>query len=184
LGLGSGGRDGIGAAVVDPPLAFCASFTRTQLWTSTINLLRERPLTGAGLDQFLYLYRSRYILPEAWQEPNLSHPHNLLLDYWTRLGLVGLPVLAALQFGFWRTGLWAWRWLRRASHMDRLVLAAVVGALGSMANFLGHGLVDNSYFVVDLAYVFCFTLGIVAHVGGMIYSSSIADTDHLADIAK
>jgi O-antigen ligase len=63
-----------------------SSFTRTQLWTSTINLLRERPLTGAGLDQFLYLYRSRYILPEAWQEPNLSHPHNLLLDYWTRLG--------------------------------------------------------------------------------------------------
>ena len=32
--------------------------------------------------------------------------------------------------------------------------------MGSMVNFLAHGLVDASYFVVDLAFVFFLTLGI------------------------
>lgn len=36
--------------------------------------------------------------------------------------------------------------------------------MGSMAYFLAHGLVDNSYFVVDLAYIFCFTLALVARL--------------------
>jgi O-antigen ligase len=137
-----------------------SSFVRTQLWTSSFYLLRERPLTGAGLDQFLYLYRSRYILPEAWAEPDLSHPHNLILDYWISLGLTGLPILAALQLSFWRSGLAAWRRWGGLGAEGALTAALVAGALGSMANFLVHGLVDNSYFVVDLAFVFCFTLAL------------------------
>ena len=68
-----------------------SSFVRTELWQSTINLIRERPLTGAGLDQFLYLYRSRYILPDAWREPDLSHPHNYFLDYWVAKGTGNQP---------------------------------------------------------------------------------------------
>lgn len=138
-----------------------SSFVRTQLWTSTLNLLRERPLTGAGLDQFLYLYRSRYILPEAYEEPNLSHPHNIVLDFWTRLGILGLPILAGLQFAFWRGGWRAWRALRGS---DRLLAALAAGAMGSMADVLAHGMVDNSFFVVDLAYVFCFTLALVGRL--------------------
>ena len=43
------------------------------------------PCGAIGLDQFLYLY-PRYMHPDAWREPNLSHPHNLLLDFWLRLG--------------------------------------------------------------------------------------------------
>jgi len=133
------------------------SFVRTQVWTSALNLLRERPLTGAGLDQFLYLYRSRYILPDAWAEPNLSHPHDVFLDFWIRLGILGLMLLISFQFFFWRT---AWRTYRRAK-ADPLLMALTVGAMGSMANFLAHGLVDNSYFVLDLSYIFCFTLALV-----------------------
>ncbi len=138
-----------------------SSLIRTQVWTSAINLLRERPLTGAGLDQFLYLYRSRYILPDAWREPDLSHPHNVILDYWISLGILGLVVLAALQVTFWRSALAAWR---RWRSTDALLAAVAVGAMGSMADFLAHGIVDNSYFVVDLAFVFCLTLALVARL--------------------
>jgi hypothetical protein len=42
-----------------------------------------------------------------------------------------------------------------------IVLALVVGAMGSMANTLAHGLVDNSVFVNDLSLVFVLLLGIV-----------------------
>lgn len=138
-----------------------SSLIRTQVWTSAINLLRERPLLGGGLDQFLYLYRSRYILPEAWREPDLSHPHNVVLDYWVSLGILGLAILAALQVAFWRSALAAWRRLRNA---DLLLTAVIVGAMGSMADFLAHGIVDNSYFVVDLAYVFCLTLALAVRL--------------------
>jgi hypothetical protein len=33
-----------------------------------------------------------------------------------------------------------------------------------MVNFLAHGLVDNSYFLVDLAFAFCLTLALVVHL--------------------
>ena len=44
----------------------------------------EESLEGAkmyyatDLRDFLYAYRGRYLLPEAWQEPSLSHPHNVV----------------------------------------------------------------------------------------------------------
>lgn len=50
----------------------------------------DHPLLGVGPDNFLYAYRSGYLLPSAWQEPNLNHPHTLLLDWWTRLGIPGV----------------------------------------------------------------------------------------------
>ncbi len=142
-------------------LSRSTSFARTQVWISAVNLLRERPILGAGLDQFLYLYRSRYILPDAWREPDLSHPHNFVLDYWISLGILGLVVLVALQVIFWRNALSAWRSWRAK---DALLTAVVVGAMGCMADFLTHGFVDNSYFVVDLAFVFCFTAALVTRL--------------------
>ena len=36
-----------------------------------------------------------YILPAAWRDPSLNHPHNVVLDWWTRLGLPGLALAAA-----------------------------------------------------------------------------------------
>ncbi|HFQ93914.1 MAG TPA: hypothetical protein ENK32_07890, partial [Anaerolineae bacterium] len=63
---------------------------RLKLWQASLNMIKEHPLFGVGLDNFLYAYRGRYIFAEAWRDPNLSHPHNILLDFGTRLGLLGL----------------------------------------------------------------------------------------------
>lgn len=141
-------------------LSRASSLMRTQLWRASLSLIAEHPVTGAGLDQFLYLYRSRYILPQAWEEPDLSHPHNILLDFWIRLGLGGVALLIGLQIAFWRRGWRAWQALRGR---DPLLTVCVVGALGAMANILAHGLVDNSYFVIDLAYIFCFVVAVVSN---------------------
>ncbi len=66
------------------------SFLRLKLWRGALNMAMDHPLLGVGPDNFLYAYRSRYVLPSGWQELNLSHPHNILLDMWTRLGLLGV----------------------------------------------------------------------------------------------
>ena len=38
--------------------------------------------------------------------------------------------------------------------------------MASMVDFLAHGLVDNSYFLVDLAFAFCLTLALVVELVG------------------
>jgi len=125
------------------------TYARLKLWQSAWEMLRDHPLTGLGLDNFLYQYRTRYILPGAWAEPDLSHPHNIVLDFGTRLGLGGIVWLVWAQAYFW------WRALRgyfRTSQpqVQRLLLAA----MASMIPFLVHGMVDNAFFLVDLAYTF------------------------------
>ena len=126
-------------------------FFRIKLWQSSWAMLQDHGLIGIGLDNFLYQYRTRYILPEAWQEPDLNHPHNIILDFGTRLGLGGIVVLLGLQFAFWSN---SWRLFKQ--HADALTL----GFMGSMVVFLGHGLVDLSYFLVDLAFAFFLIIGI------------------------
>lgn len=117
-------------------------FVRLQLWRSAWQMALDHPLFGVGPDNFLYAYRSDYLLPAAWQEPNLNHPHNWLLDWWTRLGLPGL-VLASLWFGtlFFRQ----WRSVRAG---QQAVLQ--LGLLAAGVAALAHGLIDASYALPDL----------------------------------
>jgi O-antigen ligase len=141
------------------------SFFRVALWKSALQMIRDHPLFGVGPDNFLYAYRGRYLLPEAWQESSLSHPHNVILDFAARLGLIGLGVFVWMQIAFWSTAL---RALRRAkAALDTGQWALLIGFMASMINFLAHGLVDASYFVVDLAFVFMLTLALIQSVNSV-----------------
>jgi O-antigen ligase len=132
-------------------------FFRVAVWTSALHMIRDHPLFGVGLDNFLYEY-SKYILPEAWREPNLSHPHNVLLDFWVRLGILGVAILVWIEVEFFRR---AWRLFRENEDLTR---ALAVGLMASMVDFLAHGMIDAAYFVVDLAFVFMLTVGLVARL--------------------
>ncbi|MDW8068125.1 MAG: O-antigen ligase family protein [Anaerolineae bacterium] len=131
------------------------TFFRIKLWQGTVAMIRDHFWLGVGPDNFLYHYRSRYILPSAWQEPDLSHPHNFLLDFWARLGVLGVVVGIGLQVAFWRSALS----LRRHPDPDMRALAA--GLMGGVADMLAHGLVDHSFFLIDLAYAFFLALALV-----------------------
>jgi O-antigen ligase len=146
---------------------------RLNLWRSTVQMLEDQPLTGVGMDQFLYAYRSRYILPEAWRDPDLSHPHNILLDYWVRLGIAGVVIGIALQWLFWRQAVAVYR---RVRHTDPLKFALVLGAMGAMADFIAHGLVDKAHFSINLSYVFVLLLALVVQLGQP--EASSPDVDH------
>ena len=141
------------ASLFDPHRG--TTFFRLQLWRAAWDMFRDHPWLGVGPDNFLYLYRSRYIRPAAWQEPDLSHPHDILLDFGCRLGIAGLVAGAWMEAAFWRLALP----LRRLPEPNRRALA--LGLMSSMAGFLAHGLVDASYFVIDLAFAFALTLGLV-----------------------
>ena len=134
-------------------------------------MIRDHPLIGVGPDNFLYAYRDRYLRPEAWAESSLSHPHNFALDFAARLGLIGLGTFIWMQIAFWRTSLLVLRkakslgienWTRSPRSVSEVGL--IIGLMASMIDFLAHGLVDASYFVVDLAFVFMLTLALVQQI--------------------
>ena len=125
---------------------------RLDLWLSSLEMLRDHPLLGIGLDNFAYLYQQVYLREGAAAEPNLSHPHNWALNFWLSLGVLGLFAFCWLLVRFWRE---ARRSLRTPGRRW-----LVAGALGAMADLLVHGTIDNSYFLVDLAFVFWLCLAI------------------------
>jgi len=134
-------------------------FFRLKLWQSAWNMLWDHPWLGVGPDNFLYAYRTRYVLPSAWQELNLSHPHNLLLDLGTRLGVVGALVgvwaLAAVIRRAWR--------LFRAG--DGATWPLALGLLAGLLATVVHGLLDNSLFLIDLMALFALAAAVVGRMG-------------------
>jgi len=124
---------------------------RLDLWQSSIEMLRDHPLLGVGLDNFVYVYQQSYLREGAAAEPSLSHPHNWILNFWLSLGLLGLVAFVWLLVRFWREA--------RPRHRRWMV----AGALGAMADMLVHGFIDNSYFLVDLAFVFWLCLAVAGH---------------------
>jgi O-antigen ligase len=125
-------------------------------------MLRDHPLVGIGLDQFVYYYSSHFSAHPYWIttfngrpttvgfEPDLAHPHNLVLDLWLSMGLLGLVAFATLAADALQRGARLWR-ARRA---DAWRAAVGLGLCGSLAAGLIHGLVDSAYFAPDLALLF------------------------------
>lgn len=134
-------------------------FFRVNLWLSAWRMFLDHPWLGVGPDNFLYAYRGFYILPQAWQEPNLSHPHNLVLDFLSRLGLPGFAAGAWLCAAFWKAVRSPALLPARSAATDFQALKIGLAAL--VANMLAHGLVDHSFFLVDLAFAFMLALALV-----------------------
>lgn len=141
---------------------------RLNLWQASLNMFMDHPFFGVGLDNFLYEYRGRYILDAAWQEPNLNHPHNIFFDFATRLGLFGL-LAGGWMIGEVVRGLTTEVVTTNGGTTEVVddftivttnnMLPVAVGFSGALAAMVAHGLVDHSFFLVDLAFVFYLILG-------------------------
>jgi O-antigen ligase len=124
-----------------------STLLRLGLWRSSLAMLRDHPVFGVGLDQFLPQYEF-YIEPGNDYERFTAHPHNIVLDFWLRLGIIGLLVAGWTLARFMRFALAI---VRTADPVRR---APALGLIAGLTDFAVHGLLDNSYFVMDLAFVF------------------------------
>jgi O-antigen ligase len=123
------------------------TFLRLALWQAAWDMVRDHPWLGVGPDNFLYYYGD-YIRPGAEVDRWLSHPHNVILDFWLRLGVGGLAVAGAMAVGLAQGA-------RRALGCDAaggkdayaVTLGLVAGAIASLA----HGLTDNAFFLPELS---------------------------------
>jgi O-antigen ligase len=130
-------------------------------------MVRDYPILGIGPDNFQHYYAPTrtqdrwqtecppgvgYVGTNAGGEPCLSHPHDEILDFWLSTGVAGLMAFLWLELVFWKQAVPGLK-LR-----DPLVL----GASAAMIAALVHGLVDNSYFLPDLAVLFWILCALVS----------------------
>lgn len=107
---------------------------RTVMWSETLNMLKDRPIFGAGLGAYPMVIAPYHAAD--WMEI-FQYPHNILLNLWSETGLLGV-----LAFGYIIV-----RWIRMARGKRRVVIPMLVV-------LLVHGLVDVPYFKNDLAIAF------------------------------
>ncbi|WP_069802993.1 O-antigen ligase family protein [Thermogemmatispora onikobensis] len=152
---------------------------RLYLWESALHMIKDSPVTGYGLDNWLCHYSLNNVchstnLYHYWittdpqthrptglrYEPDLSHPHNIFLQIWVSVGTVGLlAFLAVLVFFFWLLFRILARLYRQAEADPWLVWGALsIG--GAMVAALVQGMVDSSVLEQDLA--FCFWILVLA----------------------
>lgn len=115
---------------------------RISMWAETIEMLMTKPLLGAGLAGYQDAVRPYHIL--QWVEVYL-YPHNIILNFWTETGLLGLLGFIILVFSFF---------ILPAKTPMAKALAA------SMLIILIHGLVDVPYFKNDLSAFFWLLIGL------------------------
>jgi O-antigen ligase len=132
-----------GARMLDSFSGGSASL-RIDIWTASLAMIRDKPLWGYGPDGFLYAYTPRYVAPTAWAERFTSHAHNLFLDFWVRLGIIGAAI-AALAIGACIYGVVAF--VRDRHSRATLGTVAIFGGIAAIM----HGMVDSAYFTHDLA---------------------------------
>jgi O-antigen ligase len=138
------------------------SSVRWLLWQEAAGYLARHPL-GIGLDQFLYYHQPEsgrsLMAPALLGTPveHVSHPHNFVLDILLRAGPIGFVAMAWLLVRFYRLAADSLRMPGRSP--------LVVGAVAAMTAGLAHGLVDQFYFVPDLAFSFWLLLALVEQAG-------------------
>lgn len=120
-------------------------FVRLTMWRETWEMLKDNFIFGAGLagyqTKILPYHESR-----DWMEVFL-YPHNIILNFWSELGLLGLAAFVWLIEKFGRI-------CYKIILAERQSRTYTIAALAAMAAILLHGLVDVPYFKNDLSILF------------------------------
>jgi O-antigen ligase len=109
---------------------------RLSLWEVAAERIGERPWTGYGFGKSILQEQISRALGDA----SLTHAHNLFVNQWLQLGVVGLAAFIALLAAL------AWRFLRflRAPD-DALALIGLIG-LTMLVGFIVKNLTDDFLF--------------------------------------
>lgn len=121
-----------------------SSTNRLMLWQMANNYLLASPahfIFGSGILGFAQIEDQ---LRDPLKLEPLLYPHNIILNFWLEIGLVGLTGFILLIVQFFKRGrkkLMTSQWL-------------TIGLMAAMMTILVHGLIDVPYFKNDLALIF------------------------------
>ena len=119
-----------------------SSIAHVDLMKAAINKIETSPLLGNGLNGFRQALVSQNFAGEI-----LNYPHNIFLNFWLELGILGLLSFLAIVTLCFR------QYFKQKSGLR---FAAVL----ALAAMLIHGLVDVPYFKNDLSLLFWFIISV------------------------
>ncbi len=124
---------------------------RLELWSATLQMLRQHPLFGAGLSGF-----AERIGPfwNANHPERFIDPHNIVLNFWVETGVLGLIAFAWILVRAFQVSWRGWH------HADAPWRPIELGVLLALVAFVVHGLVDVPYFKNDLSLEFWALVGL------------------------
>jgi len=122
---------------------------RLVLWQGSWRLLKNNPIFGAGLAGFPLVY-NRYRLPQHIEI--LLYPHNIIMNFWSEIGLLGLLAFIWIMVKFFRQG---YQIIARYPSIKILTITLIA----VMIEIIVHGLVDVPYFKNDLSVLFWLIIG-------------------------
>ena len=98
---------------------------------------------------------------QVWRPVEIYlYPHNIVLNFWTELGLFGLLLFAWIFGKAFKLAVGGWRLAVR--NKDSSAKFLVLGVLGALIVIVVHGLVDVPYFKNDLACIFWVLISLVS----------------------
>jgi O-antigen ligase len=147
---------------------------RQQQWKETVKMLGQgHYFFGTGLNQYpiavapyhqagiffnrdhlanfgTLTYASSTLRAKYWQPVEIyQYPHNIILNFWTELGLLGLLLFIWLIVKYLIINYRLYRYLK--NQPDRYL---ILGLIGAMTAIIIQGLVDVPYFKNDLSAMF------------------------------
>jgi len=102
---------------------------RIDIWTSTINMIKDRPLLGTGIGTY-FLYYPEYRMPTETDGVFLAH--NDPLQFWVELGIMGPLLFYAFIFACVIRTFEALKKSGSGNIKDRIVICTIFAALVSM----------------------------------------------------
>jgi O-antigen ligase len=126
-----------------------SGMVRKTVWSETWEMLKDAPVLGVGLSGY-----QTAIIPyhnAKWMEIFL-YPHNIILNFWSETGILGLLGFILIIIGFYK------KMFENSNikNTDSPYFILVI----SMTVLLVHGLVDVPYFKNDLSILFWALVGL------------------------
>lgn len=156
---------------------------RQAQWSETLLMLSDRPIMGGGLANYqnsIESYHSSGItIYDKWQPVEIFlYPHNIMLNFWTEIGLFGL---LSIIWIFIIIGVLLYRinikkkWLPK--YKKDYITNLSLGIATAFIVLIIHGIVDVPYFKNDLSILFWLLIGITIVIYNHTVNKNIAELE-------
>jgi putative inorganic carbon (hco3(-)) transporter len=148
------------SSIVDPQDVTARE--RLYMWGSGLQILRDHPWTGVGMEGVKRVYRT-YKHPDAVRDQR-AHLHSNPIQIAAERGLAGLVCWLWIWIAFYAH---AWTIFRRLGPDDRLAMALVIGSLASVTGFHVFGLFEYTFGDSEVVALVYFIMALPYIVGGI-----------------
>src|SRR3989344_2365240 len=125
-----------------------SGIVRRHIWQETWAMLKDNPVLGAGLAG----YQTKIVPYHIGKFEIFLYPHNIILNFWSELCLLGLASFIWLWIKFGLVNLKAY-WQNKNNLLNLTLLMVI-------SQMLIQGLADVPYFKNDLSVLFWLIIGI------------------------